>query len=114
MQTVIFDPSTDNIADIAIPIISPTLSNEPNADTKNTNIDAKKTEIPTVKGKITAVYDTTMKLNDDVQNLYPSKIDTTIWTRHNLLVDQMWKSKTDTMIKIIDSVTGVLKLGSLL
>ena len=113
IQTVIFDPSADNTAEINIQIISPT-SNESNTDTKNTTTDTKKTEISAVKGKVAAVYDTTMKTNGDVQNLYPSKIDTTLWTRHNALVDQMWKSKTDTMTKIIDALTGALKLGSLL
>lgn len=107
IQTVIFDPPTDSTADITIPIITSTSSEESN------NTDTKKIEIPTVKGKVIAVYDTTMKLNGDVQNLYPSKVDSTIWTRHNAIVDQMWKSKTDTMIKIIDAMTGVLKLGSL-
>lgn len=113
IQTVIFESSSDNTADITIPIIS-TTSSESNTDAKNTNTDTKKTEVPTVKGKVSAVYDTTMKLNGDVQNLYPSKIDTTIWARHNALVDQMWASKTATMTKIIDALTGALKLGSIL
>jgi hypothetical protein len=108
IQTVIFEPTADSNADITIPIISSL--NKTSSDTKNSSTDSKKGDIAMVKGKVAAIYDTTMKLNGDVQNMCPTKIDPTIWNRHNLIVDQIWKSKIDTMIKIIDGMTGILKL----
>ena len=67
-----------------------------------------------VKGNVTAIYYTSVSLNGDTQNTFPDKIDQIIFDRHNQLVDQMWKARTDTLVKIIDGITGALKIGSLL
>jgi hypothetical protein len=111
IQTVIFEPAADSNADVTIKIMSST--DEITTDTKTASTDPKKNNVSSVKGKVAAVYDTMMRINGDVQNTYPSKIDPTLWGRHNALVDQMWKSKIDTMIKIIDGITDALKIGRL-
>jgi hypothetical protein len=46
--------------------------------------------------------------------MYTNNPDAGMLQRHNTLVDQMWKPKTDIMTKMIDRVTGALKMGTLL
>jgi hypothetical protein len=98
IQTVVFDPQNDAPVDVTISVIT----SGDSTPTQNQPV--------VVKGKIKAIYDTTIKINGDVQSMYPSNPDAGMLQRHNTLVDQMWKSKTDTMTKMIDGVTGALKL----
>lgn len=65
-------------------------------------------------GTVTATYYTIIKIGGDTQNVFPEKVDQTIFDRHNQLVDQMWKARTDTIVKIIDGITGALKIGTFL
>jgi hypothetical protein len=98
-----FDPQNDSAVEVSISVITPSGDS---ALTQNQPV--------AIKGKIKAIYDTTIKLNGDVQSMYPSNPDPGMLQRHNTLVDQMWKSKTDIMTKMIDGVTGALKIGSIL
>jgi hypothetical protein len=42
-----------------------------------------------IKGRIKAICDTTIELNGDVQNMYPSNPDPGMLQRHDTLVDEM-------------------------
>jgi hypothetical protein len=107
IQTVVFDPDPKG-ADVTISV----LSSDATSDAIKAAADAASPN--TIKGNVKVIYDTAMKLNGNVRNVYPSNGDATTLDRHIALVNQMWKSKIDTMTKIIDVVTGVLKIGSLL
>jgi hypothetical protein len=103
IQTVVFD--TDPSASPAQVAISVLSSNGPPPGGSPS----------IVKGKVTAIYDTTMEINGNVKATYPSQNpDPAMLNRHNAIVDKMWQSKIDTMTKIIDGITGALKIGSLL
>jgi hypothetical protein len=105
IQTVIVDPDPAGAA-VTISV----LSSDADSDAVKNPADSPNT----IKGTVKVIYDTAMKLNGNVRNIYPSGGDTTMLARHIDLVNQMWKSKIDTMTKIIDGVTGVLKIGSIL
>lgn len=63
-----------------------------------------------VPTNVIAIYDTVIGLNGDTRNSFPKEIDQTVLTRHNALVDTVWKTRNDAITKIIEAIVGALKI----
>jgi len=106
IQTVIFEPIPENQKNIEVLVGIPAV--QPYAKEADNYKFGESTNIPYAAVKVTAKYDTVIRLNGDVQTVLPSNTDPTALQSHNDLVNKMWSAKVGIMSDITKIVSKVV------
>jgi hypothetical protein len=62
------------------------------------------------KGNDNLTYATTINIEGDITNTFPTDINDTIWQRHNSLVDNVINIRKDIIIKLIEIIGIIVKM----
>jgi ribosome-associated translation inhibitor RaiA len=62
-----------------------------------------------IVGNEQASYVTAVKVDGDVESIFPKELNTDVFTRHNQLVNSAWEIRKAIVEKIVDIIIAVIK-----